>query len=139
MPDGERTVRPRTSCVIVSSEAAKIEAVISVSALRKLGTAARVVQQQAGRNRLFSAVMGGVLTTARSFGRAMHQLWLEVTGTLFLSIALFGAAAGVREYMKYSSGHTAPGRVAIAACFTLAFAWFGLSSFWRTRRKSQRP
>jgi hypothetical protein len=83
--------------------------------------------------------MGGVLTTARSFGRAMHQLWLEVTGTLFLSIALFGAAAGVREYMKYSSGHTAPGRVAIAACFTLAFAWFGLSSFWRTRRKSQRP
>ena len=68
----------------------------------------------------------------------MHQLWLEVTGTLFLSIAVFGAAAGVREYMKYTSGHTTAGRVAIAACFTLAFGWFGLSSFWKVR-KSQRP
>jgi len=103
-----------------------------------LGTAARAVQQQAGRNRLLSALMGGVLTTVSSFGRALHQLWLEVTGTLFLSVALFGAAAAVREYMKYSSGHATPGRVAIAAGFTLAFAWFGLSSFWRTRRKSQR-
>jgi hypothetical protein len=128
-----------TSCVIVSSKAVKIEAVISVSALRKLGTAARVVQQQAGRNRLFSAVMGGVLTTARSFGRAMHQLWLEVTGTVFLSMAVFGAAAGVREYMKYTAGQASPSRVAIAACFTAAFAWFGLSSFWRVRRKSERP
>ena len=104
-----------------------------------MGAAARVLEEHAGRNRTLSAVMGGVRTTVRSFGQAMHQLWLEVTGTLFLSIALFGGAAGVREYMKYSSGHATPGRVAIAACFTLAFAWFGLSSFWRTRRKSQRP
>ena len=77
-----------------------------------------MVQQQAGRNRLLSALMGGVLTTVRSFGRAMHPLWLEVTGTVFLSMAVFGAMAGVREYMKYSSGHTTPGRVAIAACFS---------------------
>ncbi len=98
-----------------------------------------MVQQQAGRNRLLNALMGGALTTVRSFGRAMHQLWLEVTGTLFLSVAVFGAAAWVREYMKYASGHTTPGRVAIVAGFTLAFAWFGLSSFWRTRRKNQRP
>ena len=116
MPDaGERFVLAYELRVIVSSEAVKIETVISVSALRKLGTATRMIQQQAGRNRLLSALMGGVRTTVRSFGRAMHQLWLEVTGTLFLSIALFGAMAGVREYMKYSSGRTTPGRVAIAA------------------------
>ena len=88
---------------------------------------------------MLSAVMSAVRTTARSFGRAMHQLWLEVTGTVFLAMAAFGGMALVREYMKYAAGRTTAGRVAIAICFTLTFAWFGLSSFWRVRRKSQRP
>jgi len=84
-------------------------------------------------------VMSGVRTTLSSFGNAMHQLWLEVTGTVFLCMAFFGAVALVREYTKYSSGHTTTGRLAIMTCFTLTFAWFGLSSFLRVRRKSQRP
>ncbi len=100
--------------------------------------AARVAGEQAGRNRLVGAVMGAVRATAQSFGRAARQLWLEVTGTVFLAMAVFGGTAGVREYMQYASGHATVGRVAIAACFTLAFGWFGLSSFWRVRRKSPR-
>jgi len=132
-------VRRRAGCVIVAPEAVKIEAVSKVSALRKLGIVARVAGQQAGRNRTISAVMGAVRTTGRSFGRAAHQLWLEVTGAVFLAMAAFGAAAGVREYLKYSAGQATASRVAIAACFTLAFAWFGLSSFWKVRRKSPRP
>jgi len=110
-----------------------------VSALRKLGVAARIAGQQAGRNRTLSAVMSGVRTTGRALGRAAHQLWLEVTGTVFLAMAAFGGIAGVREYMKYAAGRTTAGRVAIAVCFSLSFAWFGLSSFWRVRRKNQRP
>jgi hypothetical protein len=113
--------------------------VSKVSTLRKLGVVARVAGQQAGRSRTLGAVMNGVRTTGRSFGRAAHQLWLEVTGTVFLAMALFGAAAGVREYMKYTAGHTTASRVAITVCFTLAFAWFGLSSFWKVKRKSQHP
>ncbi|MGC1451438.1 MAG: hypothetical protein WA830_15520 [Candidatus Sulfotelmatobacter sp.] len=110
-----------------------------VSALRQLGAVARIAGQQAGRNRTLSALMGAVGTTARSFGRALHQLWLEVTGTVFLAMAAFGGAAGVREYMKYTAGHATAGRVAVAVCFTVTFGWFGLSSFWKVRRKSQRP
>jgi hypothetical protein len=110
-----------------------------VSALRKLGIVARVAGQQAGRSRTFTAVMSGVRATGRSFGLAAHQLWLEVTGTVFLAMAAFGGVAGVREYMKYAAGRATVGRVAIAFCFTLAFAWFGLSSFWRVKRRSQRP
>lgn len=110
-----------------------------VSTLRKLGVVARVAGQQAGRSRTFNAIMRGVRATGRSFGSAAHQLWLEVTGTVFLAMALFGGVAGVREYMKYAAGQTTAGRVAVAVCFTLTFAWFGLSSFWRGRRKSQRP
>jgi hypothetical protein len=126
-------------CVIVAPEAVKIEAVSTVSFFQKLGAVARVANAQAGRSRTLSAIMSGVRATARSFAHAMHMLWLEVTGTVFLSIAAFGAVALVREYTKFTAGHTTAGRLAIAICFTLTFAWFGLSSFWRTRRKSQRP
>lgn len=125
--------------VIVAPLPVKIESMSKVSALRKLGVVARVAGQQAGRNRTLGAVMGAVRTTARSFGRVLHQLWLEVTGAVFLAMAAIGGIALVREYTKYTAGRATAGRVAIAICFTLAFAWFGLSSFWRVRRKSQRP
>src|ERR1017187_9699643 len=65
----ERFAAP-ASCVIVAPEAVKIEAVSKVSTFRKLGVVARVAGQRAGRNRTFNAVMTGVRTTARSFGRA---------------------------------------------------------------------
>jgi hypothetical protein len=130
-------------CVIVAPEAVKIEAVSNVSTLRKLGVVARVAGKQAGRwtgrNRTLRAASSAVRTTMRSFSRAAHQLWLEVTGSVFLAMAAFGGAATVREYVKYTAGQTTASRVAIAGCFTLAFAWFGLSSFWRARRKSQHP
>lgn len=82
--------------------------------------------------------MGAARTTARSFGRALHQLWLEVTGLIFLVMALGFAGAAFKEYGEYHAGHTGPARAAIAVCATLTFAWFGVSSFWRVRRKSQR-
>jgi len=127
------------ACVIVASQAVKIEKVGTVSALRMFGVVARVARDLAGRSRTLSAVLNGARTTLRSFTRALHQLWLEVTGTVFLAMATFGGIALVREYLKYEAGHTTTGRLAIATCFTLAFAWFGVSSFWRVRRKSQRP
>jgi hypothetical protein len=110
-----------------------------VSTLQKLGAVTRVAKAQAGRNRTLNAVTRGVKATLRSFLHAGHQLWLEVTGTLFLSIAVFGAGALVREYMKYHARQTTSSRVAIILCFTVAFAWFGVSSFARARkRKSAR-
>src|SRR5580658_5845999 len=91
------------------------------------------------RSRTGRAVLLGIETTAHSFGRILHQLWLEVTGFTFLAIAALGAFSGVREYSKYQSGHAAgPGRVLLAVCFTLSFTWFGLSSFWRVKRKKLR-
>jgi len=129
-------------CVIVAPEAVKIEAVSKVSTLRKLGVVARVAGRQTGqaigRSRTLRAASSAVRATTRSFTRAANQLWLEVTGTVFLAMAAFGGAALVREYVKYTAGQTTASRVAIAAGFTLAFAWFGLSSFWKARRKIQR-
>jgi len=132
------TGSPRERGLIVAPEAAKIE-VVKVSTWQKIGVVARVAGRQAGRSRTLRAINSAVRTTVRSIAHVLHQLWLEVTGTLFLTIAAFGAFAVVREYVKYEAGQTSASRLAIAMCFTLAFAWFGLTSFWRVRRKSQRP
>jgi hypothetical protein len=134
----DETVRLPNAASLYRPQTVKIEAVSKVSTLRKLRAAAQVAQEQAGRSRTLGALLSGARTTARSFGRAANQLWLEVTGTVFLSMALFGAIALVREYMKYQAGQTTASRVAVTTCFTLAFAWFGLSSFLRVRKKSQR-
>ena len=96
----------------------------------------RVAAQQMARSRTGGAVLKGFRATATSFGKVAHQLWLEVTGFTFLAIAAIGAVEGFREYSRYHAGQEAgPGRVILAACFTLSFAWFGLSSFIRIRRK----
>jgi hypothetical protein len=103
-----------------------------------MGVVARVAGQQAGRNRMLNAMMGAARTTARSFAHVLHLLWLEVTGVVFLVMALSFAGASVKEYGKYHAGQIGVGRVAVAIVFAVTFAWFGLSSFWRVRRKSQR-
>lgn len=139
MPSKAERFAVLSRCAIVAPKAVKIEAVGKVSALRKLGIAARVAGQQAERNRVTRALMSGVRTTGRAFGRAAHQLWLEVTGVIFLIMALSFAGATVKEYEKFHAGGGGSGRLAIAVCFTLTFGWFGLSSFWRARRKGQRP
>ncbi len=88
---------------------------------------------------MLGAVMTGVRTTGRSVARAAHQLWLEVMGFFFLIMTLGFATGMVKEYGKFHAGAEGFGRVAIALCCTLTFGWFGLSSFWRARRRSQRP
>ncbi len=107
-------------------------------AARKIKVAFRVAVNMVQRSRTGRAVLAGVQATARSFGQVLHQLWLEVTGFTFLALAGVGVMAGIREYGKYQSGHaTGPGRLLLAVCFTVSFAWFGLSSFWRVKRRAK--
>jgi hypothetical protein len=111
--------------------------VAGLSLTRKLQLLAQVAGRQAGLSRTVAAVVEAGRVTLRSFGRVLHRLWLEVTGFVFLAMAGIGGIALSREYMKYQAGRTGPGRVAIAVCFCLTFGYFGLSSFWRVRRKKQ--
>ncbi|MGA2022095.1 MAG: hypothetical protein ABSH02_16000 [Candidatus Sulfotelmatobacter sp.] len=106
-----------------------------VSTTRKLGVVARVATEQAKRSRTVRAATHAAATTAKAFGRVLHQLWLEVTGVIFLIMALSFAGATVKEYGKYHAGQAGLGRVGIAICFTVTFAWFGVSSFWRVKKK----
>jgi len=108
------------------------------SIAQKIMIVARVAKQQAGRNRKMSAIMKAVGATARAFGHVLHALWLEVTGTVFLAMAAIGGIKLVHEFARYEAGQATAGRLAIATLFTVTFAWFGVSSFWRVRRKGRR-
>jgi len=98
---------------------------------------ARVAGQQVKRSRTARAVGGAVATTGRAFGRAAHRLWLEVTGFIFLAMAGIGAIEAVREYSKYQAGRASVTGTVVAICFTVTFAWFGISSFVRVKPKGK--
>jgi len=111
--------------------------VAGLSLTRKLQLLTRVVGRQAAQSRTMAAVVQAGRVTLRSFGRVLHQLWLEVTGFVFLAMAGIGGIALSREYVKYQAGQTGAGRVVMAVVFCLTFGYFGLSSFWRVRRKKR--
>jgi hypothetical protein len=116
-------------------------AMSSVSNGQKLGIAARVagriLTQRARRARTLGAVAKAARATFSHFGRVLGLLWLEVTGFVFLFLAAIGVIAFFREYAKYQAGNTTSSRVILAVCFTGLFAWFGVSSFWRVRKRGQ--
>jgi hypothetical protein len=70
---------------------------VNVSTVRKLSIAARIAAQHAGRTRTVGAVLKGARATATHFGRVLHQLWLEVTGFVFLALA-FSRTRSCRNY-----------------------------------------
>jgi hypothetical protein len=107
----------------------------TVSTVRKLSILGRIVMQQAGRTRTVNALLQAGRSTALNVGRILHLLWLQVTGFVFLCIALIAGLAFRHEYYKYQAGGMGPGKVWLAAGVTLMFLWFGLSSFWRAGRK----
>jgi hypothetical protein len=108
---------------------------VNVSTARKLSILARVAAQQAGRSRTAGAIFKGLQATAVHVGRVLHQLWLEVTGFVFLGLAGIGAFGTVHEYTLHQVGKAGWSRVLITLGFTLMCAWFGISSFWRAHKK----
>jgi hypothetical protein len=82
--------------------------------------------------------MKAARATSSHFGRVLGQLWLEVTGFVFLFLAGIGLIAFFREYTRYQAGHATSNRVVLAVCFAGLFGWFGVSSFWRVRKRSQK-
>jgi hypothetical protein len=62
-------------------------------------------------------------------------LWLEVTGLFFLVLALVGAAAAVREFHRRALGTGSTGKMLLAIGFALLLGYFGVNSFWRSRRR----
>jgi len=85
------------------------------------------------KNRTVNALASATQVTLRSASKVGHLLWLEVTGLFFVFFAVAGAFAAWHDYSRHK---TLSSRFAAALCFTIIFAWFGVSSFLRARRKA---
>lgn len=109
----------------------------SRKALAAAQVATRVASRAARRSRLLSAAWSGIRTTALSLGRVVHRIWLEVTGVFFVIFALVGGMAAWREYPVYRAGRADLLHLLAPAFFSVLFAWFGLTSFWRAHRKAR--
>ena len=97
----------------------------------------RVAGRKTGENRWVRAFYKAGSVTVRNVSHVLHVLWLEVTGLFFLALGFVGAAAAVREYHRRSLGAGSTGKMLLAATFGLLFAYFGVSSFWRSRRRQR--
>ena len=95
--------------------------------------AAHVGGNMVRKSRTMNALGSAARVTARSVSRVGRVLWLEVTGLFFVAFAAIGSLAAWHEYSKYK---VVSGKLIAAICFMFLFAWFGLSSFHRARRKA---
>lgn len=95
----------------------------------------RVAGTKTGENRFVRAAYKAGSVTMQSVGRVLNILWLEVTGLFFLGLAFVGAAAAVREHHRQLIGTGSGAKMLLASGFAVLFGYFGVSSFWRSRRK----
>ena len=100
-----------------------------------LGQVARHALNPRARNKVLRAAGAGLGATAKAVRRTTHILWLEVTGFFFLVFATVCGGAAWREYQQVLAGKTQMNRVYLAGALAVVFVWFGVSSFWRARRK----
>jgi len=69
--------------------------------------------------------------------RPVHTLWHEIIGFLFLVMAVVIGGYAVRAWSHYNGEAGDFLRIALAACFTVIMAGFGISSFRKARKISR--
>jgi hypothetical protein len=65
--------------------------------------------------------------------KSIHQLWLEVSGALFVAFGLAFGFHAVKEYRRLSSAESLNWQLVSAALLALLTVVFGLHSFWKSR------
>ncbi len=95
----------------------------------------RIAVRGASNNRVLRAGHSAVQTTFHSIRRVVHILWLQMVGVLFCLFAVVFAARLPSVYQDHVAGKHGPGRVYLLVAMALMFAWFGVSSFWRARKR----
>ena len=100
--------------------------------------AGRMLGTRARKSRVIAATRQAFSATWRSLASVVHRLWHEVVGFAFICFAILGGAAANREYHKHLASGTDSSRFFAAGIFSVLFAWFGVSSFWRAYRPKNR-
>jgi hypothetical protein len=103
------------------------------------GTAFRQLRGEPGRNkRIFRGVQSGATAFLGSVLGTLRVLFLEVSGFVFLCFTVIIVSAFIREYRKYAMHQVGLDRLVLAGAIGTMFLYFGVSSFWRARRKRSR-
>jgi hypothetical protein len=67
--------------------------------------------------------------------RTLRQLWLEVIGGIFVAFGVLFILAAIKEYRKYvESPELGSGRFLMVLISSLVMLFFGLESFWKSRK-----
>jgi hypothetical protein len=90
--------------------------------------AGRFSSDKALRKRVLRAGVSGVAATLDSVGRVLRKLWHEITGFLFICLAVIG---GAEVWRKWETHETQ--KLAVATAFSVMFLYFGVSGFWRAK------
>jgi hypothetical protein len=100
------------------------------------GTAYRKLRGRPGRNKkLLSGVQAGVSGFAKPLKGVLRVLFHQVSGLVFLFIALSLAGAFVHEYQRFQMHETGWQRMTLAGVLGCMFLYFGVTSFLRARHK----
>jgi hypothetical protein len=103
------------------------------------GTAFRQLRGGPGRNkRIFRGVRSGAAAFLGSAMGTLRVLFLEVSGFVFICFTVIIVSTFVREYRKYVTHQVGVERVVLAGAIGAMFFYFGLTSFWRARRRRSR-
>jgi hypothetical protein len=96
--------------------------------------AGRTVRQGRGVTRGLFAGAGAFLSRLRY---VLGVLFLEVVGLIYLVFGLGIAGLAFAEYRACRTGEHRPVRFEIAVALAALFFYFGVTSFWRSRRKAR--
>jgi hypothetical protein len=99
--------------------------------------AALRVARRTHHGRLAAAALAGAQAAVGAFVRVAHILFLEVTAFFFACFAVIGGVAAWREYQRYAAHQAPAGKAVLAGVFSLVFAWFAISGFWRARGRKE--
>ena len=69
------------------------------------------------------------------FLKTLRQLWLEVIGGIFVSLGVLFILAAIKEYRHYvQTPEVGAGRFLMVLGSSLVMIFFGLESFWKSRK-----
>jgi hypothetical protein len=69
------------------------------------------------------------------FFRTLRQLWLEFIGGIFLALGILFILAAIQEYRRYvQTPALGTGRFLMVLLSSVVMLFFGLESFWKSRK-----
>jgi hypothetical protein len=82
-----------------------------------------------------SVMIGKFKIIFADFLKTLRQLWLEFIGGIFVALGVLFILAAVKEYRAYiQSPELGTGRFLMVLLSSLVMIFFGLESFWKSRK-----